>query len=173
MDRAGWSYPPGDFRVSDADRDRALSELGVAFQTGRITADELDQRSGQALAARTGNELTALLADLPVERVPAPRTTAVPEGQRLPASRLAVATGIAALCFAATAAAAASSTGASVHQREVMRHLFANGRLPVPPGVPPGPGFDWAGVITPAAIAVLLVLMVVFLSGRAFRTDRK
>jgi hypothetical protein len=173
MDRAGWSYPPGDFRVSDADRDRALSELGVAFQAGRITADELDQRSGQALAARTGNELTALLADLPAERVPAPRTSAVPEARRLPASRLAVAAGIAALCFAATAAAAASSTSASLHQREVMRHFFPNGRFPGAPVVLPGSGFDWAGVITPAAIAVLLVLLVVFLSGRAFRADRR
>ena len=66
MDRAGWNYPPGHIRVSDADRDRALSELSVAFQAGRITADEFDQRSGQALAARTGKELTALLADLPL-----------------------------------------------------------------------------------------------------------
>jgi hypothetical protein len=55
-------------RVSDADRDRALSELTEAFQAGWITADDFDQRSGQALGARTGKELTALLADLPVDR---------------------------------------------------------------------------------------------------------
>ena len=74
MDRAGWNYPRDHVRVSDADRDRALSELSAAFQAGRITADEFEQRSGQALAARTGKELTALLADLPVERAPAART---------------------------------------------------------------------------------------------------
>jgi hypothetical protein len=27
----------------------------------------------------------------------------------------------------------------------------------------PAPGFDWAGTITPAAIAVLLVVLIVFL----------
>lgn len=38
MDAAGRDYyPPGDLRVSDADRDRALSELGEALQVGRIT----------------------------------------------------------------------------------------------------------------------------------------
>jgi hypothetical protein len=66
-------YPPGDLRVSDADRDRALSELSEAFQVGRITAGEFDQRSGQALRARTGKELTGLLADLPLDRAPAAR----------------------------------------------------------------------------------------------------
>ena len=71
MDRPARDYPPGDLRVSDADRDRALSELSEAFQAGRITADELDQRSGQVLGARTGGELTAPLADLPWDRAPA------------------------------------------------------------------------------------------------------
>ncbi len=42
-------YPPGDLRVSDTDRDLALSELSEAFQVGRITAGEFDQRSGQVL----------------------------------------------------------------------------------------------------------------------------
>ena len=70
MDEAGRGFPPGDLRVSDADRDRALSELSEAFRVGRITADEFDQRSGQALRARTGKELTALLADLPLAGPP-------------------------------------------------------------------------------------------------------
>src|ERR1700733_16120566 len=52
MDRAGWKYPSGDLRVSDADRERALHELSGAFQAGRLTADEFDERSGQALNAR-------------------------------------------------------------------------------------------------------------------------
>jgi hypothetical protein len=45
-------YPSGDLRVSDAERDRALSELSEALQAGRITAEEFDQRSGQVLPAR-------------------------------------------------------------------------------------------------------------------------
>lgn len=70
MDGAGRGFPPGDLRVSDADRDRALFELSEALRVGRITADEFDQRSGQALRSRTGKELTALLADLPLAAPP-------------------------------------------------------------------------------------------------------
>src|SRR6202451_2368242 len=67
-------YPPGDLRVSDAERDRALSELSEAWQAGRITAGEFDQRSAQVLGARTGKELTVPLADLPpAGRAPAGR----------------------------------------------------------------------------------------------------
>jgi hypothetical protein len=73
MDGVDRGFPPGDLRASDADRDRAVSELGEAFRIGRITADEFDQRSGQALRARTGKELTALLADLPLGDPPATR----------------------------------------------------------------------------------------------------
>jgi hypothetical protein len=75
MDRVDRGFPPGDLRASDADRDRAVSELGGAYRIGRITADEFDQRSGQALRARTGKELTALLADLPLGDPPATRAT--------------------------------------------------------------------------------------------------
>ena len=64
-------FPPGDLRVSDAERDLAVSELSRAFQVGRLTTEEFEQRSEQAFAARTGKELTALLADLPVEEPPA------------------------------------------------------------------------------------------------------
>jgi Domain of unknown function (DUF1707) len=59
------NFPPGDLRVSDADRDQAVSELSEHYQAGRLTADELEERSGLALRARTGNDLAALLADLP------------------------------------------------------------------------------------------------------------
>jgi hypothetical protein len=62
------NYPPGDLRVSDADRDMALAELSEHFQAGRLTADEMQGRTDQALAARTGKELSAIMADLPVVR---------------------------------------------------------------------------------------------------------
>lgn len=52
-------------RVSDADRDAAVSELGDHFQDGRLDRDELEDRTGRALRARTGSELDQLLADLP------------------------------------------------------------------------------------------------------------
>jgi Domain of unknown function (DUF1707) len=170
VDRAGWNYPSGDFRVSDADRDRVLSELSDAFQVGRITADEFDQRSGQALNARTGRELTALLADLPVERVPAARTTAPDRTRPVVATRVAFAAAIAALCFAAVAAANALSTGATLQQRELFKQFAARHGLSAP-GLPPGPGFNWAGTIAPAVIAVLLVVLAICLRERPTRDD--
>lgn len=69
------NFPPGNLRVSDADRDRAVSELSEHFQAGRLTAGELEERSGLALRARTGDDLSALLADLPQDqraRTPGP-----------------------------------------------------------------------------------------------------
>jgi Domain of unknown function (DUF1707) len=170
VDRAGWNYPSGDIRVSDADRDRALSELSEAFQVGRITADELDQRSGQALSARTGRELTALLADLPVEVAPAARTAPLDRTHRVSAAPVAFAAAVAALCFAAVAAANALSTGATLQQRELFRQFAARHGLPVP-GLSPSPGFNWTGTITPAVIAVLLVVLVICLRGRLTRDD--
>jgi Domain of unknown function (DUF1707) len=65
-------FPAGDLRVSDADRDRAISELSEHFQAGRLTAEEFDERSGRALQARTGKDLSVLLADLPRNRATAP-----------------------------------------------------------------------------------------------------
>jgi hypothetical protein len=173
MDRAGWNYPPGDLRVSDADRDRALSELSDAFQAGRITADEFDQRSGQALGARTGKDLTALLADLPVERAPATGTTALERAHRVLAIRVAIgASAAAAFVFALASAAAALSQGPTLQQRELFRQMMARQGVQVPAGFPPSAGFDWAGTIAPGAIAVLLVVLIICLRVRLARVDR-
>ena len=161
-------YPPGDLRVSDADRDRALSELSEAFQAGRITADEFDQRSGQVLRARTGKELTAPLADLPVGHPAAASATAPERAHRLPATRITIGASVAAICFAAVAAAAALSSGPTLQQRELMREMLSRHGLSVP--LPPAAGFNWPGTIAPAAIAVLLVVLIIFL--HVARTDR-
>ncbi len=56
---------PAAMRASDADRDVVVSDLGEHFQAGRLTAAELDERTGQALTARTYGELSGLLSDLP------------------------------------------------------------------------------------------------------------
>jgi Flp pilus assembly protein TadB len=63
--------PRGQLRVSDADRDRAVAELSEHFQAGRLTQDELEDRTGQALRARTGQDLAALFTDLPRPKPPA------------------------------------------------------------------------------------------------------
>lgn len=60
-----------ELRASDADRDAVVSDLSQHFQAGRLTAAELDERTGRALTARTWGELREVLADLPATR-PAP-----------------------------------------------------------------------------------------------------
>jgi Domain of unknown function (DUF1707) len=54
-------------RVSDAERDAVLRTLGEHAAVGRLTLDELEDRSGRALAAKTRGELAPLTSDLPRE----------------------------------------------------------------------------------------------------------
>jgi cytochrome c5 len=175
MNTPARDYPAGSVRVSDADRDQALSELSEAFQAGRITAAELDQRSGQALRARTAEELTALLADLPHDRPAATPAQARP-AHRVIAARVtmgASAVTAATLC-AVCVSSALSYAPKTLQQREFAQHLaqqvLARQGISVPVPLPANPGFDWAGTITPAVIALLLIGLIIVL--RARRADR-
>jgi len=56
-------------RVSDAERDEVLSALGDHAAAGRLTLDELDERSGKVLAAKTRGELAELTSDLPASEL--------------------------------------------------------------------------------------------------------
>lgn len=164
------NYSADDLRVSDADRDRALSELSDAFQAGRITAEEYDQRSTLALSARTGSELTALFTDLR----PGHSSTAVagcPRRARRVTTWIAMAASAgAAIPLAAVALSTALSTtpALTLAQREfkrqvaqqVLAHQGITAAVPLPPA---GGGFDWAGTITPAAIAAVLIVAIVVL----------
>jgi len=82
----------GRWRASHADREQVVGALKAAFVQGRLTADELDERVGQALAARTYAELAALTTDLPADpapaRQPAPAAQPAPDRQSAPARRL-------------------------------------------------------------------------------------
>jgi hypothetical protein len=70
-------------RVSDADRDAVVTELGEHFPAGRLEAAELDERTGRALQARVTRDLDDLMADLP--RVPRPTSDLAPgPGRRRP-----------------------------------------------------------------------------------------
>ena len=51
--------------IADADRERVIETLKVAFVQERLTWEELDVRIGDALGARSGAELAVLTADLP------------------------------------------------------------------------------------------------------------
>jgi Domain of unknown function (DUF1707) len=169
MDPAARGFPPGDLRVSDAERDLALSELSEAFQVGRITAAEFDERSGLAVRARTGKELTALLADLPPARPPAARPAAArppaaagPPGERADsgfARRVTIGASVAATAFAAVSVGNALDRGPDLQQREALQRMLNSHGFSVP--LPPAQGFDWAGTLTPAVIALLLVLLIV------------
>jgi uncharacterized protein DUF1707 len=52
-------------RASDADREAVASALRDHAVAGRLTTEELGERIGRALSARTIGELDALVADLP------------------------------------------------------------------------------------------------------------
>jgi hypothetical protein len=58
----------GALRASDADREQIVSVLQAATGDGRLTPEELDERLGLALTARTYDELATLITDLPTAR---------------------------------------------------------------------------------------------------------
>ena len=59
------SEPDDSLRVSDAERDEVVRSLGDHAAVGRLTLDELEDRSGRALTAKTRGELATLTSDLP------------------------------------------------------------------------------------------------------------
>jgi|SRR4051794_6863307 hypothetical protein len=62
--------PSAHLRIGDAEREAAVSALGEHYAAGRITREELDDRTSAAYAARTEAELWPLFADLPVAARP-------------------------------------------------------------------------------------------------------
>ena len=69
----GHRYPAagsgrGNMRAADADRDRAVEFLNLAYSEGRLSKDEYDGRLESALSARTYADLDQLVTDLPVPR---------------------------------------------------------------------------------------------------------
>jgi Domain of unknown function (DUF1707) len=103
----------GRWRASHADRERVVGVLQAAFVQGRLTVDELDERVGQALAARTYADLAALTTDLPADpdRAPVPVPTPPPAPVRRPlnpAASFAVKAGAGAIGVTVIAASAAA-----------------------------------------------------------------
>src|SRR5215211_5521332 len=64
-------------RVSDRERDEVTTQLRDHAAEGRLTPEELDERVERALAARTGADLDAVLADLPRRRTVVERRAGV------------------------------------------------------------------------------------------------
>jgi hypothetical protein len=59
-------------RASDADRERLVETLRQHHVDGRLTVEELEERTERAYAARTYGDLDALATDLPPLSTPAP-----------------------------------------------------------------------------------------------------
>ena len=59
-----------DLRASDDDRERTVEALRHHASVGRLTVDELDERTALAYSASTLRELAALRADLPRDTTP-------------------------------------------------------------------------------------------------------
>jgi hypothetical protein len=68
-------------RASDAEREQTVALLRAAVAEGRLSVDELDERTASAYAAATRGELELLVDDLPHE-LPAP--PAAPARRRPP-----------------------------------------------------------------------------------------
>jgi DUF1707 SHOCT-like domain len=72
-----------DLRVSDEQRDKAAQEIREHYAAGRLTDDELSDRIQAAYSARTEQELSKLLADLPkLPASPAQRKAEIAQRRR-------------------------------------------------------------------------------------------
>ena len=80
-------------RAAHADREDVIETLKNAFVHGRLTKDELNLRVGQALAARTYADLTALTADIPPAPAAAGPTRPPTPARRRPLARAAAKSG--------------------------------------------------------------------------------
>ena len=76
MDRDPGDQRRASLRAADADREQLVEALRRHHVEGRITTEELAERTERAYAARTFGDLDALATDLPPIRPPA----AVPPG---------------------------------------------------------------------------------------------
>ena len=96
----------GPMRASHADREQAIEALKDAFVHGRLTKDELDARTGRALAARTYADLGALTADIrPAPAAARPARPSAP-ARRRPLAKAAAKSGICLIIMAAAVWAA-------------------------------------------------------------------
>ena len=88
--------PSPQLRISDQNRESALSALGEHMTAGRIDIDEYGERSARITAAKTRGELAEIFADLPtphpqyedvhqaVAPPPEPAAAPVPRPSRTP-----------------------------------------------------------------------------------------
>ena len=146
----------GKMRASDADRDRVVEHLNVAYSEGRLSKDEYDGRLEKALSARTCADLDQIVADLP-----ATRPAVVPPVARTNGLAMAsLACALAQFAFGPLAAIPAIVFGHMArHQIKRTREQGAGLALA-------GLILGWAAVI----LAILLLLVSVAMSARMHGT---
>jgi uncharacterized membrane protein len=66
----------GSLRLSDAERQAAVDQLGEQFAVGRLTREEFDERSDAVWSAKTHGDLSPVFADLPPQ---APQAASGPQ----------------------------------------------------------------------------------------------
>lgn len=99
-------------RASDADREQVAELLRHAAAEGRLFADELEERLGAALSARTYGELDALVADLPRPAMtPTPRRSQPPRLRNVAAIGIGLPLALMVLIVAALATAGSAQGG--------------------------------------------------------------
>jgi hypothetical protein len=85
MDRDSGDRRRASLRASDADREQFVEALRRHHTEGRLTVEELTERTERAYAARTLGDLDALGADLPPLQPPAaPAPATAPAGAPAP-----------------------------------------------------------------------------------------
>ena len=137
----------GKMRAADADRDRVVECLNMAYSEGRLSKDEYDGRLENALSARTYADLDQLVTDLPAARAIA--VTPVAKTNQLAMASLAC--GLAQFAFGPVAAIRAIVFG------HMARHqIKRTGEQ--------GAGLALAGLILGWAAVILVMVLIVGLA---------
>ena len=138
---------PGKIRAADADRDRVVERLNIAYSEGRLSKDEHDGRLENALSARTYADLDQLVTDLPATRATAVTSVAKTNGLALAS----LACGLAPFIFGPPVAIPAIVLG-HVARRQIKR----TGEQ--------GAGLALAGLILGWATMILVIVLIVAMS---------
>jgi Domain of unknown function (DUF1707)/Domain of unknown function (DUF4190) len=147
---------PGKMRAGDADRDRVVERLNIAYSEGRLSKDEHDGRLENALSARTYADLDQLVTDLPAARATAVTSVAKTNGLAL-ASLIC---GLAPFIFGPPAAIPAIVFG------HVARHqIKRTGEQ--------GAGLALAGLILGWVTVILVIVLIVAMSVGMHGTTHK
>jgi hypothetical protein len=138
---------PGKMRAADADRDRVVECLNIAYSEGRLSRDEHDGRLENALSARTYADLDQLVTDLPAARATAVPSVAKTNGL----ARASLVCGLAPFIFGPPVAIPAIVFG-HVARRQIKR----TGEQ--------GAGLALAGLLLGWAMVILVIVLIIAMS---------